>query len=193
MATITLNFKTDQTQRAIDRLKSQARAIAIPRALNRSIASAKTAMVRVISEDTTLKAKDVRDKIWVGLATADSHVARLYASPKKIPLIQFNAKGPNPSRGRGRVTTTLSGARKSYPGMFIATMPSGHIGVFGRSATKFMQAGPHGGRRPAIFESFGPSIMHVFMRHQAIGIARAQEQLVKNLNSEFRFALQQTA
>lgn len=191
MATITLNFKTDQTQRAIDRLKSQARAIAIPRALNKSIASAKTAMNRVIAKDMGMKVGDVAAKIGVESATADRHSARLSASYKKIPLIKFGANGSNPSRGRGRVTANTGGGRQAYPGAFIATMPgSDHTGVFRRMAGVAVRS--RDPRTQGIRELQGPSIAQVFVKHQAVGLARAQEQLVKNLNSEFRFALQQT-
>jgi hypothetical protein len=183
MATITLNFKTDQTQRAIDRLATQA-PIAIVRALNKSIASAKTAMNRVVSQDMGLKVSDVSAKIGIVPAAADRQRARLYADATRIPLIKFGAKGPEPSRGKGRgVTAKLGQARGRYPTAFIATMAGGHRGVYVRNAKA----------RLSIRELFGPSIAHVFEKHVNVGIARGQEQLAKNLKSEFRFALQQAA
>ena len=157
---------------------------AIARALNRSIESAKTAMNRAIAQDMGLKVSTVSDLIRVERATEDQRVARLYASFKRIPLIDFNARGPEPSRGKGRgVTARMPGGLGRYPNAFIATMRSGHRGVFTRRSAA--------GRLP-IAELRGPSIGHVFVKHKAIGEARGQEQLAKNLASEFRFALSRT-
>lgn len=178
MVTLTLRLTSD---RAIDRLKAQA-PIAQARALNRAIASAKTAMVRVIGQDLGVKASDLRDKIGVEEARPDRLRARLSASYKRIPVIDFGAKGPEPSLGKGRgVTAKLGPSRTRYTNAFIATMQSGHRGVFRRTAK---------GRLP-IRELFGPSVAHVFLKHVAVGQARGEEQLLKNLQSEFRFALTQ--
>ncbi len=64
-------------------------------------------------------------------------------------------------------------------------MKSGHRGVY----TRGNKANPLGRARLPIRELFGPSIAHVFERNVAIGLARGQEQLAKNLRSEFRYVL----
>ena len=88
-----------------------------------------------------------------------------------------------PSRGRGRgVTAKVGPSRTRYPHAFLAQMRSGHLGVFQRV----------GRTRLPIRELRGPSIAHVFGKYVAVGIARGEEQLKKNLQSEFRFALRQT-
>src|SRR6185295_6722251 len=105
------------------------------RALNRGIASARTLMVREIARDTGLKSADVRNALPMREATANNLTATLAASLKRIPLIKFNARGPEPSRGKGRgVTYRLTGSRGRHPNAFIATMGSGHRGVFARIA-----------------------------------------------------------
>ena len=169
---------------AVAKIRAKA-PIAIVRALNRAIDSTKTIMLREVSGDIKVKIGDLRDKITVQRARPDLHRARLYASPKRIPLIDFGATGPEPSRGRGRgVTARLTSSRARYPNAFIATMKSGHRGVYRRGS----KAGPSKSRLP-IRELFGPSIAHVFARHEDVGLARGIEQLRKNLQSEFRFAL----
>jgi len=179
--TVTVN--SAETARAFDRLQASAPQ-AIVRALNRSIASAKTAMVRVIAQDTGLKQADVRERVWVREARPDRLVAALQASPARLPLLLYGATGPEPSRGQGRgVRARLKGGAGRYPHAFLATMASGHRGVFQRSKT---------GRLP-IGELHGPSIVRVFEKHVAVGTARGEEQLVKNLTWEFRFATGQTA
>lgn len=180
---VRLTFTTT-SPRAIDRLKEKA-PIAIARALNKSIASAKTVMVRVIGQDMGLKAVDVRDRIGLRPATANHHVATLYAHASRIPLIDFNAK----STKSGVIYRIGSGGRQRISNAFIARvkgpLPSGvvspgHTGVFVR----------RGKTRLPIDQLFGPSIWGVFKKNEAVGIARGQEQLEKNLKSEFRFALE---
>jgi hypothetical protein len=59
----------------------------------------------------------------------------------------------------------------------------GHRGVFARKGSK----------RLPIVELKGPSLPHVFVKHGAVGIERAQEQFVKELQHEVDFALHQIA
>jgi hypothetical protein len=158
------------------------------RALNRAIASSNTAMVRVIAGDLGVKQGVVRDRIKVEQATTARLRARLYANAKRIPLIDFGAKGPEPSRGRGTGVTVKSGSgRRTIPGAFITTVGAGHRGVFTRAAKG--STDPRGRKRLPIRELFGPSIWQVFRKFESVGLDRGREQLIKNLQSEFRFAL----
>ena len=174
----------------IAKLKARA-PLAQMRALNRAIGSANVAMVRVIANDLTVKQGVVKDRIRVELATPERLRARLYANAKRIPLIELGAKGPEPSRGRGRVTVRGTGGRTSIPNAFIATVGAGrHRGVFQRVGGAGGRRGPAPNRSQLpIRELFGPSIWKVFGKFEAVGIARGREQLLKNLQSEFRFAL----
>lgn len=151
---------------------------AISRALNRSIASGRTFMAREIAKDMGLKVSTVRDRIRLVEARPGQESARLEASLKRIPLIDFGARGPEPSRGRGKGVTARTRAKR-YPNAFIATMHSGHRGVFRRVVTK----------RLPIVELFERSIGYVFNKFKPAGMRRAVEQLQKNLQHEFRFAL----
>ncbi len=181
VSAISLALRTEGVERAIKQLKTRALP-AIARALNRSIASGKTEMVRAIADDMRLKQSDLRDKLLITPATPQRLVATLAASKKRIPLMLFGARGPVPSRGKGRGVTART-ATGRYPTAFIATMPTGHVGVFQRK---------NKGRLP-IKELFGASIGHVFEKYRPQGLARAEEQLVKNISHELRFALSQAA
>lgn len=165
--------------------------VAQARALNRSIASANVAMVRAVAADLGVKQGAVKDRVRTELATPERLRARIYANAKRLPLIEFGAKGPEPSRGRGRgVTVKSAGGRKTIPNAFIAKMKSGHRGVFQRVDGSSGRRGPapHRSQLP-IRELFGPSIWQVFKKLEYIGIERGREQLIKNLQSEFRFVL----
>lgn len=174
----TLTLDTTLSTKAFARLREQA-PYAIARALNRSADSGKVAMAREMSRDLGMKVSDVRDQVTVVPAHTQKLVAQLMTSGKRIPLIKFGAKGPMPSRGRGKgVTYRIGRARRTLPNAFLARMRSGHVGVFQRS----------GPARLPIHEKFGPSLPQVFRKFKLVGLARMREQLVKNLQHEFRFA-----
>lgn len=179
--TVTLRFNATDSQRAIARLREKA-PYAIARALNRAAGSARTQLARDVSRDMRIRVGDVRDKVNIVEATRDRPTATIYASAKRLPLIAFGARGPYPSRGKGKgVTAKLPGGR--YPRAFIAIMRSGHRGVFERRSK---------GRLP-IKELFGPSIAKVAETYVPAAADRGREQLLKNLQSEFRFATRAAA
>lgn len=186
MSTFAVRLDVRETERAIRQLRDRA-PIAISRALNRAAGSARTVMVREVARDMGLKSGTVRDQVQIDEARPSQGDisrlrARLSVSGKRIPLIDFGARGPEPSRGKGRgVSAKLPGGKGRYPNAFIATMRSGHRGVFARSTTK----------RLPIYELRGPSLPHVFTKYMPLGLARGQEALVTNLAHELRFALQQ--
>lgn len=181
---------TTTTPAAVAKLRKKL-PVAQMRALNRAITSANVVMVRTIAGDLGVKQGAVRERIRVEQATPERLRSRLYANAKRIPLIDFGAKGPEPSRGKGRgVTVRTASGRRTIPGAFIATMGSGHRGVFQRVAGASGRRGPAPKRSQLpIRELFGPSIWKVFKKFEAVGIARGREALIKNLQSEFRFAL----
>jgi hypothetical protein len=151
---------------------------ALVRALNRAIASGRTVMVREIARDTGLTSKVVRDALPVQEASVNRPEARLAASLKRIPLINFGARGPEPSRGRGRgVTYRLRGGRNRVERAFIARMQSQHRGVFVRV----------GKARLPIRELFGPSLGHVFAKFRPAALARIREAFDKNFAHELGF------
>lgn len=172
-----VQLRIEDSNRAMAALGEKA-PLALMRAINRTASNARTAMTRVIAGDLGIKASIVRDRVKVSEAKRNHLGATLYASPKRIPLIQFKAKGPRPSRGRGRGVTAKIGAGR-YPHAFIARMTSGHEGVFQR----------RGKRRLPITELHGPSIAVAFDKHRDVAEARASEMLLKNVQHELSFAL----
>lgn len=155
--------------------------MAAQRALRRTTDQTKIAMARLIAADVGLPVGKVKDALRIG---GGQGVATISATMKRIPLIEFGARGPDPSRGRGRgVSYRLPTGRGRLEHAFITTMPSGHRGVF-------MRSGP---ARLPIVEKHGPSLGRVFMNHIEEGQAKAREVLPKNIKSELRFALRRKA
>ncbi len=153
----------------------------IARALNRSIATGQTLAARLISQEMGLKVSTVKKFLRVRKATGQNLTATLYASAKRVPLIEFKARGPEPSRGRpGGVRSGLSGGAPRLARAFIATMPTGHRGVFERNP---------GAGRLKIHEKFGPSVWQSFKRVEPEVRARVSEQANTNIAHEVAYAL----
>lgn len=180
-------------ENALRRLKGAA-PVAVARALNRSIATVRTQAVRAVAQDVGLPQKSVREAMPIQQATPGRLVARLEVTGKKIPLYDFKAR----QTARG-VTYRLPGGRNFLPSGFIATMKSGHVGVFVRGLGAKHQKGRGSWRQrsgwPAlpIKERFGPSLPRVFGRQRITDALRtvAKDVMAKNLAHEVQFLLQQ--
>lgn len=180
--------------RAIERLLGRYQARfprAISRALNRAGQSSLAKMATLGSEDLNLPSRVAKSQMKLTKATDTHQVVRITATGKRIQLIHFGARGPRPSRGRGRgVTAKLPSGAGRYPHAFIAQMPSGHVGVFQRSSSKFMrfQRSTWKRKRQAIVELHGPSFPKVFHKLTPEVLAHGETVLRKNLLHELKFA-----
>ncbi len=210
---ITFAFDPERVlEKGIDRVIAQYPKV-VQRALSRTADSTRTFMAREISGAMGLKVGTVKANLKIDLG---SLVARVRASGKRIPLIQMGARGPEPSRGKGRGVTIAGGAAASgfmssgsrrvrLEHAFIATMPnSKHRGVFLRS--RFTPGGLryskkphtdkktgrlHHGRREVIVEQYGPSIADFFIRARPDGQRFAGMTLARNVAHELTFAFGQ--
>lgn len=151
-----------------------------PRAIRRSVkragTAARTAMTKEIGRDTGLAAKRIKEEIRTEVLGNTG--VRLEVKGRRVPLIEFKARGPEPSRGRGRgVSYRLPGGRGRAPTAFITTI-RGRRGVFRRRTEN----------RIPLEELHGPSLVRVFEKFLPLGAKRGREALVKNLRSEIAFA-----
>ncbi len=152
--------------------------IAVVRAVNRGTTAARTFAARTVSKDMGLAVGVVKKNIDMQKASSKTEARGiLRASLRRIPLINFGARGPEPSRGRGRgVSYKIGGGRKRIKSGFITDVGSGHRGVFKRAGLD----------RLPIREKFGPSIGRVFDLHRApiseTGAAVAEKELDRLLN-----------
>jgi len=116
-----------------------------------------TASKEIRKAGYNLKASDIKKALSLKRATQSSKVATVTASGRPVPLIKYGAK--QTSQG---VTVSVLHGRKLIPGAFIATMPTGHTGVFvlqpGGKHRKFKKAGRSSWHQLPIRELFGPGI-----------------------------------
>ena len=195
MATSVYALNTTSWDRALDALSPKVLLAGLARAVNRTATSARAAIVPTIARDMGLKQTAVRDRIRVESAAptkADSLRARLFADPRRIPLIEFNATGPEPSKGQGRgVTARIQGGRGRYPQAFIATMRSGHRGVFVRKAPLVGKSRGAWSPNLPIRELRGASVVQVFQKYRSVAEAKAVEVLADNVQRELAYRLSQ--
>ncbi|HUX15572.1 MAG TPA: hypothetical protein VMW52_03815, partial [Phycisphaerae bacterium] len=127
-----------------------------------------TRLVRAVTAEVRLTQTEIKGRnIHLRTASFRSPWARLWIHGRRIPILQFNAR-----QTRKGVTYALRrhGGRTLIPHAFLATMPTGHRGVFARTEPKFgYQPGGLmlvGGRRASgvrkhglpIVEQYGPSV-----------------------------------
>ncbi len=143
------------------------------RSLRRAGTAGRTAVSRKIRGDLGIKVSIVKEAVTVRVKPSSVEIA---ATGSRIPLIEFKARGREPSGGRGRGVGYRIGKRSGRIGdAFITTMPSGRRGVFRRS----------GKSRLPIHELKGPSITHVFRREMPGVIPKVKDALFKNFRHEF--------
>jgi len=154
---------------------------AMMRAVNRTLATVKTHTVRALAQEVGLRNRDVELSIAITRATARILIGVLRVTGRRLPIGAFA-----PRQTRIGVSYRLPKGRGLIPSGFIATMKSGHRGVFRRAEA----AGPlrvrrSGARRPPaagilmvprlpIIEQFGPSLPHAFV---SAGISAQMERL----------------
>lgn len=131
---------------------------ALVRALNKTAERVKVGASREVRQaGYNLKASDIKRAMKISRATQSSLTATVTASGRPVPLIQYGAR----QTSKGVTVNVLSG-RKLIPGAFIATMPSGHTGVFVREAggrhKKVRKGGKISWHGLPIRELFGPAI-----------------------------------
>lgn len=167
----------------------------IVHAQNRAATSAVAVLSRGVAADMGMKVSVVKAAVRIEPASQQQMVTRVYADAKRIPLINFGARGPYPSRGRGRGVRAKTPTGR-YPNAFIAVVgKGGHRGVFvvrggkGRSRKGMPASSPE----LPIVELRGPSIAHVFRKHVPASVTRYYESLDKNLQHNFRYFTTQGA
>jgi hypothetical protein len=192
MAAIKIKYSMDvsQVKLGLEALGKEAPRASM-RAINRTLQSVQTQSVRSIAADLGVIQRVVRETMRIYRATTTSLRGSLQATGKRIALIDFRAKGKEPSRGRGGgVTYRMQGQAKTVKGAFIATMRSGHRGVFFRKGTSGKKSVGAWSRNLPIVELKGPSVPHVFRKHITSALRTyAGTELQKNLNHEVAYLL----
>jgi len=158
-------------------------------AVNDTLKNLRTYVSQELRADLAVKARDLKTRNLVVLQRANrfNPAAHLRVTGSRIPLKYFDVR-----QGKNVTSWKIyrAGPRKKARDVFFATMPSGHFGVFHRSATKKMQRKP---RRAAITEMYGPSVPYVANKIPSLSQtaldAKVGARLQANLDQRIRFEL----
>lgn len=165
----------------------QARA-AIARATNRAGTSARSEASREIRKEVALKAATVRDAIKVSKASPSRPRVDLRISGRPIPLSRYPVRQ---TKAGVSVQVKRSSGRKVVSGAFIATMRSGHRGVFWR---RLGASGKPVGRLP-IRELFSTTVAQALDETGKVGrvLSTATRRFATELAREIRFRARKRA
>lgn len=195
---LSVNVKADISQalRKIAASKEDV-AKAVPRALNKTATTVRAEAARkIVSVGYGIKINAIKRSLSIRRATQAQRVAIVKATGRPIPLINYGARQTKPG-----VSVAVLHGRKTVRHAFIATMHSGHKGVFIRADVNAAAANAKGFKihrqRAAgvsrhglpIDELFGPGVPSAFA-NQAVQTAIAQvarERFGVVLNQELRY------
>lgn len=161
--TFTVKHDLDKLEKKLYRHERELIAKAVPQAINRTMRTVRSRVVKQISSETSVKQKDVRTRMTMTSASAKSLTASLDAREAKAKnLIHHVSKSQrNPQTFRRRlkkgfkhsgVKARAWGAPKTYDGTFIGRGRGGNLRVFKRT----------GPARLPLEPVFGPSPRRVF-------------------------------
>lgn len=190
MFSIDIKVDSRRVQHALSQLASDLQDKAIMRAVNKTAAAAKTAASREIrAQGYNIKAAAISKSLLIHRATKHDLKAVISVTGKPIPLLAYGGR----QVGRG-VSVQVKNGRKIIRGAFIATMPSGHQGVFvrvGKRHKKVMRNGHVVWSGLPIKQLFGPSIPSA-VANEAVQRALAQtikQKYPRLLAHEIKFIL----
>lgn len=160
------------------------------RALNKTATQGRNQSSRTIRKTLNVKAGAAKKLLSVKRANTTTMTSAVRATYKKIPLIKFNGVK---ELKRGGVSVKV---RKDRPPMrlrsaFIATMPSGHRGVFYRKGPKRVRKSGRwkGQLRQPIYEAHGPTVQQVFGEKLPTIVKVTESLLFKILDHELEYEL----
>lgn len=151
---VTVEVDSKALLAALDNLGKQT-APALVAALNKAAATTKTEAGRSIRQEINLGASAVNKSLSIKRANRGDLSAAITIAGKQVPLIAFT--GTRQTRKGVSVKPLKTGSRSVIPHTFIATMNSGHRGVWWR--------GKGAGRLP-INELFSVAVQQVLKTKQ---------------------------
>lgn len=162
------------------------------RALNSTATTVRAEAARRVGKGYNIKVGAAKSQMNITRANRGRVRAVITVSGRPIPLAQFDARPTGPHSGGvgGRqVSVKVKGQRKQLRNAFIATMKTGHRGIFVRATTG------KGGKRLPIRELFSLSLPVAFSQKQIIDalLAVASERFAETLRQEMRFVLLKAA
>lgn len=154
-------------------LSNDKRNLAIARAINHTIGKSQTLIINRIKAIYDIPNKYIKQDLSIVKADRLTLRGLVKAKGRPLPLISFRAR----QVGRGVSVITPTG-RKIIPGVFIASMPNGHTGVYVRGKYASGQIA----RRRARIRKSGPDLPITELKGISIPKAMANKIIIQNLS-----------
>lgn len=107
--------------------------------MNKTVVSTRGKVIDFIRQVYNLKKQDLMKISRVKKMKSKDQTVKIMFDEKPIPLVKFGGKwnrmagrGKNRARSAGASAAVKKGQRKTFAGTFIATMKSGHVGIWKR-------------------------------------------------------------
>lgn len=161
---------------------------AVTRAINKTAQQAKTQAAREIKDKYQISTRVISRSLLIRRASRNMMQAVIQAEGKPLPLIAFNVR--KDARG---VSVQIKGRRVTVPHAFIATMKSGHKGVFARGGYKgsFDRNGQQFGRFQFGRKRFPIGELFTFSVPQGFSNKAVRDAVVRRVNEQFPKVLAQ--
>lgn len=128
MLTIDVRADIERAVRSLTEVQRKIVPTAASRALNKTAAQAKTQAAREIRNQYNISTRIIGRHIHLHRATPATLTASVSAEGEKLPIVAFGARQTK----RGVTAQIKRGARRLIRSAFVATLRSGHRGVFAR-------------------------------------------------------------
>lgn len=122
-----VRIDTKSVERELQGLSLDIKEKALSSALNKTATRARTAAARSVKSIYQLSTRAFRNSVQIQRSNYRTLTATLIVDGKPFPVMAFGAK-----QNKSGVSFRLKGRRLTIPHAFIATMSSGHKGVFAR-------------------------------------------------------------
>lgn len=162
-------------------------ALAASRALKRAAISARAHLSSALNKETGVRIKVIKPRLLIIHATPDKLEALIRVGGTPVPAIEYRAK----QTPAGVIFGTGS-SRALLKGAFLATMKSGHRGVYSRSRpTRSRKGKPRSSPALPIFERFGPPLSIIALRTEILksALAVGEASFKKNFEHELKRGL----
>ena len=168
-------------------------------ALNKILTGVRTDSVKEIQKDITPAAKVIRDTFKLKKASKMKLSAAVISTGKPLPLIHYKAR--QTLKGVTVKVSKKAEKRTLWPGAFIATMKSGHKGVFQREKPPYKthksnklpwkKFGIEAYGRLSIKEKYGPRVPGIMGKDSVMNpiLKKAGYRLHKELDARLNYEL----
>lgn len=145
MSTILISLDSDleRTEKLLNRFSKDVRERVVKTSLSKMAAQAKTQAATSIKDEYKINVRTIKKALNIKVGSGSKLEAAIEVEGKPLPLYAFSpraygGKSGWPKRGKkhkeGGVSVKIKGKRIKVPHAFIATMKSGHKGVFARGS-----------------------------------------------------------